>query len=83
MSDNLYAKFKIGNPVKLSLPKQIDFSDWETLHYKTKKPILGGLLGHVTGFVLVEYDHGYSTNINVQWADGRTFDISPNNLKVL
>lgn len=73
-----YGAYYIGCPVKYSGPLR------ETnTHFKTFKPIAEGLLGHVIGYDLVEYDEGYSTIIKVQWSDGRTFSIHPNNIERL
>ena len=73
-----YGAYYVGCPVKYTK----SFGE-SALHFKTFKPIAEGLLGHVVGYDLVEYDQGYSTIIKVQWADGRTFSIHPNNIERL
>lgn len=73
-----YGAYHVGCPVKY-----IKSFEEATLHYKTHKPIAEGLLGHVVGYDLAEYDEGYSTTIVVQWSDGRTFPIHPNNIERL
>lgn len=42
-----------------------------------------GLLGHVIGFALVEYDHCYDVTLKVQWCDGSSERTNPYRVKVL
>lgn len=73
-----YGAYYVGCPVKY-----IKNFEESTLHFKNFKPIAGGLIGHVVGYDLVEYDEGYFTIIKVQWADGRVFSIHPKNIERL
>lgn len=72
-----YGAYYVGCPVKYTA------ANTPAKHFKTRKPIAQGLLGHVLCYDLTEYDEGHSTTIKVQWSDGFIWSVHPKNLERL
>lgn len=78
-----YAEYTAGRVVREIAPTLLDSVVFRDASPRIAKPYIPGRFGHITGFDVVEYDHGFDVVLMVRWCDGVENPIHPSRVEIL